>query len=355
MWESTCFKYSEQRWCMISLGQLRPCTCENKCCTNNLESGSSGSGGGNSGSSGSSGETEEEGSESGGSGEGSEGGSSGSSGSSGGTEEGSSESGGSSEVSGACDSTSVKDYKGCKDLKKIYCKLTATQNGVVYKNTLCKYCGENQDTCKGKICAHGIISKEDQKRIVSIHNKHRSKVALGKEKRGVGGPQPPAANMYRLDWDDELAKGAQMWALQCPKGHDKNRITPEFSGENMWVGQNMASAWSSVKSMNRDYEGMIKGWYDEVKDFPAKNVKHYSTKGATGVVGHYTAMVWGNSVKVGCGYVMYYDTTQPRYPYKKVLICNYGPGGNILRAKVYEIGKAGSECPNGHKDGLCNH
>ena len=40
----------------------------------------------------------------------------------------------------------------------------------------------------------------------------------------------------------------------------------------------------------------------------------------------------------------------------KVLICNYGPGGNALGAPEYEIGAPGSDCPYGTKMtiyGLC--
>ena len=40
----------------------------------------------------------------------------------------------------------------------------------------------------------------------------------------------------------------------------------------------------------------------------------------------------------------------------QVLVCNYGPGGNIIDKPVYIIGKPGSECPEGTtatKKGLC--
>ena len=40
----------------------------------------------------------------------------------------------------------------------------------------------------------------------------------------------------------------------------------------------------------------------------------------------------------------------------KVLVCNYGPGGNIIDKPVYQIGEPGSECPEGTtstKKGLC--
>ncbi|CAB4062445.1 unnamed protein product [Lepeophtheirus salmonis] len=126
--KSTCFKYNEQRLCMITPGNLRQCECTNNCCK---ESGGSGGGGTGTGD------------------------------------------------KLKCDSSMVKDFQG----------------------------------------------------------------SLGNEKRGVSGAQPPATNMNRLSWDNDLAVSAQMWALQCRTGHDKNRITPQY---NEWVGQNIASAWSSA-------------------------------------------------------------------------------------------------------------
>ena len=51
--------------------------------------------------------------------------------------------------------------------------------------------------------------------MVEAHNVLRSRVATGAETRGSPGPQPPAADMKELVWDDELAAVAQRWAEQC--------------------------------------------------------------------------------------------------------------------------------------------
>ena len=47
--------------------------------------------------------------------------------------------------------------------------------------------------------------------IVGKHNELRAKVANGKEKLGLDGSQPKAANMRKLKWNDELAEIAQRY------------------------------------------------------------------------------------------------------------------------------------------------
>ena len=37
----------------------------------------------------------------------------------------------------------------------------------------------------------------------------------------------------------------------------------------------------------------------------------------------------------------------------KVLVCNYGPGGNEAGGSMYKVGKPGSLCSNGSENGLC--
>ena len=108
----------------------------------------------------------------------------------------------------------------------------------------------------------------DQALIVDRHNVLRRRVALGQETRGAGGlgsnlRQEPAANMRRMDWDDDLAEVAQRWADQCQDAHDRRheRAIPGFRD----VGQNVVSFWSSRYSDQRNYTQLIQRWYDEVR------------------------------------------------------------------------------------------
>merc|ERR1712135_128354 len=68
--------------------------------------------------------------------------------------------------------------------------------------------------------------------------------------------------------------------------------------------------------------------------------------GKTGVIGHYTQVVWAETTDVGCGYIA---SSKGSY-----MACNYGPGGNVAGKRVYETGKPGSKCPTKKtSQGLC--
>ena len=82
----------------------------------------------------------------------------------------------------------------------------------------------------------------------------------------------------------------------------------------------MADSWSSQEGGDWGLSKKTQAWYDEVKDFPAANVGAFSSAGATGVIGHYTQVVWAESQKVGCGVIYYKDTSAfaAQHPFRKV-------------------------------------
>ena len=194
------------------------------------------------------------------------------------------------------------DEGGCPNQPK-YCKLGND-------NTMCKYCGIGS-TCNDQVINNEMTEAMKQE-ILDKHNELRAKVANGQE-----AGQPSATNMKKLIWDDELASNAQLWADQCPDGHDSNRQTIKYSG---YIGQNMADSWSSRNNMYWGLGKKVQNWYDEVKDWPAANVGAFSQAGATGITGHYTQVVWAETQYVGCGVIYYKDQANwaKNYPYRKV-------------------------------------
>ena len=60
-------------------------------------------------------------------------------------------------------------------------------------------------------------------------------------------------------------------------------------------------------------------------------------------VGHYTAMVWSNTNKIGCGITEFRDGKW----FAKLYTCNYGPAGNYIGGQMYAKGRACTQCPSG--------
>ena len=73
----------------------------------------------------------------------------------------------------------------------------------------------------------------------------------------------------------------------------------------------------------RAFKLNVEGKNFQVEDFPSANVSPFSTKnnvpinprtGNPKMVGHYTQLVWADTYKIGCGFIMF----QMKEGYKKV-------------------------------------
>nr|CAD7194453.1 unnamed protein product [Timema douglasi] len=226
------------------------------------------------------------------------------------------------------------------------------------------------------------LSQEEKEIILNIHNRMRSDVALGKEVKGDPGPQPQASDMMQMVWDDELARIAQQWADQCTPVHDDcrnvamflsdqslgirgmNGIFPNEIMVNMFVSDIFRSGQNlGIRGMDGGFPDEIMvnidEWFNEVSLVQPDTVKQYPgyvvCRSSTGMVGHYTQLVWSRSLYVGCGASLFLkDGTW----YSEYLVCNYGPAGNVRTEPVYHQGTPCSACPNGtvcsdKYEGLC--
>jgi len=194
----------------------------------------------------------------------------------------------------------------------------------------------------GEVITSGVSSEESDI-IVTVHNEFRQKVASGLEKDGSPGPQPPASDMLEMSWDEELATMAQRWANHCEFKFDKGRSVVRFR-----VGQNLYIL-RSRKGYNSkpDWKRAIGSWYEEVKMYDPSNVPMFKKNNTT--TGHYTALVWAKSYKIGCGFTSYRNSFESGkrndLQYKMLYVCNYGPAGNVLMEPVYTVGTACTDCP----------
>ncbi|XP_037092574.1 CRISP/Allergen/PR-1-like [Pollicipes pollicipes] len=208
-----------------------------------------------------------------------------------------------------------------------YCRFTP-------KHTLCQFQGP------GPACDQlqaRQVSAQEAKYIVAEHNRLRSKVANGRETRGKSFAQPSASNMRQLEWDEELARGAQRHAEQCVFQHDCRdcKRVARFK-----VGQNLYSSSSTRLENAPEWKRAVYAWYDEVAMFDPQRIEPFVFETS---IGHYTQMVWAETTRIGCGYTLYKEGPW----WTKLYVCNYGAAGNFQRGQMYERGAACSNCPSG--------
>lgn len=134
------------------------------------------------------------------------------------------------------------------------------------------------------------LTSAEAQAMVDAHNKRRARFGT-----------PPLA------WDPEIAKVAQAWTEEQAR---RGRMQHSQGGP---YGENLA--WSS--GMNQTPEDVLVGWADEEEPF--YDYESNSCKG--GVCGHFTAVVWKDTKKLGCGRVK-----KGRELY---WTCNYSPAGNF--------------------------
>ncbi|XP_078525373.1 cysteine-rich venom protein tigrin-like [Lissotriton helveticus] len=176
---------------------------------------------------------------------------------------------------------------------------------------------------------------EEIQLLLDLHNTYRARV------------NPPAANMMKLEWHDELASMAQDWADQCTFEHGQpDRDNPPFDD----IGQNLNKFTSSdpdrLDSLYSRTYIALKTWWDEVIWY------NFSRGLCSGpICGHYTQLVWARTQYLGCGYL-----NGSRCPGEfTYVVCNYGPTGNkgLKPMRPYIPGEPCSKCDTGH--GWCEH
>lgn len=139
--------------------------------------------------------------------------------------------------------------------------------------------------------------------LLAIHNRERAQVGV-----------PP------LVWDEGLAAEA---ASYIPELIDLGDLEHSPEAEEGETGENLAMGTDGHYSP----EDLIQLWVDERRIFVPGVFPQVSRSGHWSEVGHYTAMVWRDTTKVGCavgsgGGDLY-------------LVCRYDPAGNVISERVY--------------------
>ncbi|KYF73680.1 Fis family transcriptional regulator [Sorangium cellulosum] len=139
--------------------------------------------------------------------------------------------------------------------------------------------------------------------ITEAHNRARAAV------------EPPADTpLPGLTWSREIAEVAQAYADRCVFDHSESRY-----GENLY-----RTGRSSVTP-----EEVVAAWVDEAANYDL------ASNGCSSTCGHYTQVVWADSLRLGCGVA---DCTgDPRFGGGawQIWVCNYDPPGNFVGERPY--------------------
>ncbi|CAH1975329.1 unnamed protein product [Acanthoscelides obtectus] len=170
----------------------------------------------------------------------------------------------------------------------------------------------NQRAGKGVSIADILI-------ILNGHNNFRNDIAQGKY---VTKGLPEGKDFKEMVWDTGLAQAAQRVADSCLFQHQQIK-------DDRWksVGQNLHIYMSTANTQGADWKGVLNAWIGEYKAY------RFGQK-ITKQNGHLTQMMWSDTKFVGCGFTSFLSN-DPKFKYKKLYVCNYGPGGNIVNRLPY--------------------
>jgi hypothetical protein len=164
--------------------------------------------------------------------------------------------------------------------------------------------------------AYAGIGQDDIAALLDLHDAERCAV------------DPPAASMPAMQWNALLATVAQTYADGCVYAHNANR-TQQYQavGGSGYVGENIAEGTEGFFSLL----DLAQFWADEKADWtfgPIANTGGPAT-------GHYTQMIWADTLTIGCGAASCSGMTY--------LVCDYSPGGNYLGETPYTAGVGTNE------------
>ena len=125
-----------------------------------------------------------------------------------------------------------------------------------------------------------------------------------------------AMGVSPLNWDDDLARGAESWANHLAATgkfeHSPDRPGDPLQGENIWGGTPDAFA----------PERMVGLWIAEKANFKPGTFPFNSKTDAVQDVSHYTQLIWRDTTRVGCAL--------SEGESEEILVCRYSSPGNVV-------------------------
>lgn len=148
------------------------------------------------------------------------------------------------------------------------------------------------------------------------HNEARASVAPA-----------PLSPLPPLAWNADLAQVAQAYAERCTWEHNADRGSDyaAIAGGDVYIGENL---YLSSALTVTPYDA-VAAWAGEARfyDYAANACD------AGEMCGHYTQVVWGETLAVGCG--MADCRSIAGLANATLVVCDYAPGGNIAGRRPY--------------------
>ncbi|KAM7350405.1 antigen 5 like allergen Cul n 1-like [Cochliomyia hominivorax] len=210
-----------------------------------------------------------------------------------------------------------------------YCK-PGICNGNGKTHIGCKNDGEFSSNCPDDAEIRDMTDSL-KKLILSEHNEKRNFIAGGGDD-----DLKPACRMATIEWDDELAKLAELNVLQCTMKHDKCHNTDDFkySGQNLGV-----STYTGDVNDSARIKQFIQMWYDEKENVSQSIINKYPNNYKGPAIGHFTVMMVDRNIRVGCAASVYSN--------KYLFACNYA-STNMVGFPIYKsCNKPAVDCKTG--------
>jgi hypothetical protein len=122
-----------------------------------------------------------------------------------------------------------------------------------------------------------------------------------------------------LAWDAGLAAAATDYAAELAATGKWEHSSPDRrpnQGENLWMGTRAAFT----------PEQMVADWLTERQMFRGGTFPNVTTRGSWHDVGHYTQIIWADTLRVGCAV-----RSSRSFDY---LVCRYSSPGNVMGERV---------------------
>lgn len=101
-----------------------------------------------------------------------------------------------------------------------------------------------------------------------------------------------------------------------------------------------------VTTVPKSWAKAVNDWNSEIAIYAKinPNVESFQET-TTGVIGHFTQVVWAETYLIGCGYAVYLEGGMT----KNLYVCQYAPAGNMLGTPVYLKATSATDkaCPTG--------